>query len=66
MELQLYPDLWLLQVGEIEEGACWSRHVVLFYIANDADDLPRTILVDGEAFIAEQNVLSLEPVNDFS
>jgi hypothetical protein len=62
MELRLNPaagkKLWLLQVREIEEGACWSRHVVLFYIADDADDLSRTILIDGEAAIAEQNVLS--------
>src|SRR4051794_32896357 len=62
MELRLYPaagkDLRLLQVGDIEEGACWSRHVVPFYIPDDADDLPRTILVNGEAAIAEKNVLS--------
>src|SRR5277367_2807687 len=51
-------DGGLLLPGEIDERFAFARKLVIFYIANDSDNLSRLGLVGSVSFVTQQKLLA--------
>src|SRR5258705_13002014 len=62
MQSCLYRASWhnggLLLPGEIDERSAFARELVVFYIANDSDNLSRLGLVGSVSLVTQQKLLA--------